>query len=1025
MSVEHAFRPRKVSGGGHFAWFHEGVRIEVLGPLRVLRGDHDITPRGHRAVDVLARLALHPGAAVSSERLLDAVWTGAADSSSGNEDVAVVHTLVSRLRQRIGSAAIESGPYGYRIVDAVLDADEFLRDAGRADALIATGKSDEAITLLRAALYRWRGDVAWWGVSDHLVSGERARLAEARERAVEELADALLARGQPADVAEAAALAAQVVSRSPLRESAYALQMRAAYRAGRQADALQSYRALHRTLRRELGIEPGPRIRRLHARILEQQPGVDTSARELPRLPMAGHTPPPVPVTPLIGRESDLTELHRAIHTRRLVTVIGPAGVGKTALLVELGARLSRESTEPSSIVWVDLSGLGNVGPDDVAEGVARAAGVRVRRKDPLAGVIDALAERDLVMLLDEAEWAAAAVGAVVDGILRACPRVRMVVTSRRPLEITGERLHVLAPLGYRTSDDRHEGVRDPAPAVRLILDRMADLGAQVHPDAERLEVLERCAHRVDGLPLALELVAAVVAEVGIDLALDALDHPLDVTVSTRRSADRHRSLGDAVRWSTKRLTAEDAIVFRRLGVFVGAFDRAAAAAAVGDVQASPVDVSESLGRLVRDCLLHVDRERGDVQFRMLRTVRDVALSELGATGELAATRARHREWFAQRWRGAMRRDDLLLDVRRHHDDMVEALRTGLEDGDAATVTDLVIALNRFWIFVESGTPARRWTRRVLASGLPSELERARLTAHLAAFERSVDPPAAKEHAEAALPVLEAADDTFWLVTVHYTLALERLESGQGKQALTHARAAVVAGRRSSPDRWADGLSVLVVVLSAMGVDADAALRREVTTAAREAAQLVREVGSASSLLAVGSNLVIPLVESGQHTEALALVDRLTEAIHRLPGLDWPSHISINEGLAVAAAGDHRRALRVLAAASSTLTGTDRWAAQLFAAAAPSMVSLHDADAEEFLAGTQELLRRLGLSLSSWQQSRLDEAAVHVGQSVDHVPSRDARNCPVVDSLSILPTDHLGERLRHLLTKAAASASPW
>jgi predicted ATPase/DNA-binding SARP family transcriptional activator len=1001
------------------------VRIEVLGPLQVLRDGHDVTPRGHRAVDVLARLALHPGAPVSSERLLDSVWAGPMERGADDEDLAVVHTLIARLRRRLGSAAVESGPYGYRLVNTVVDADEFLRDTGRVSGLVATGKADEAITLLRESLGRWRGDVAWWGVSDHLVSGERARLADERERAVEALADALLARGHPDDVAEAEHLSMGVLSRSPLRESAYALAMRAAYRAGRPADALATFRVLHGVLRRELGIEPGPDIRRLHAKILAQDPALDAVAISATRRPVSGHTPPPAPLGPLVGRELDLADLHRAALARRLVTVIGPAGVGKTSLLIELGALLAAKSRDLGTVVWVDLSGVGSVGPDDIAEGIARAAGVRVRREDPLAGVNEALAERPLVLLLDEAEWAVSGVATVIAAILRACPRVRAVVTSRRPLDVAGERLHVLAPLDCAGSGEAEEALAaEPSPAARLILDRLMDLGAEMDGESIRLDLIERAARRVDGLPLALELVAAVVAEVGVDHGLDALDHPLDVTASRLRRDDRHRSLGEALRWSTERLTPEDALVFRRLGVFVGSFDRPAAEAVVGSDDGTALDVGASLGRLVRDSLVHVDRESGEVQFRLLRTVRDVAHEDLSAAGDLALTRARHREWFGQRWRGAMRRDDLLLDVRRHHDDMVEALRTGLEDRDAGTVTDLVIALNRFWIFVESGTPALRWTRRVLASGLPSTLEQASLTAHLAAFERSSDPPAAKAHAEAALSVLEGVEDTFWLVTVHYTLALERLESGRTDEALEHARAAVAAGRRSSPDGWADGLSVLVVVLSSLGVDAAPRLRRELTEAAAAAARLVREVGSASSLLAVGSNLVIPLVESGQHAEALMLVDRLVEAIHRLPGLDWPTHISLNEGLAVAASGDHRRALQVLAAASSTLTVTDRWAAQIYAAATPSLVALRTPEAGEFAAGTLELLGRLELSLSAWQRSRLDEAFADLQSPGGSGPIRAGQLAPLVDPMALVSTELLGERLRDLLARAAARDAP-
>ncbi|MGD9960992.1 BTAD domain-containing putative transcriptional regulator [Nocardioides sp.] len=929
------------------------MQYAVLGPLRALRDGRDVTPRGQRGRDVLALLILRRGQSVDPQVLLDQVW----QSEATGLDATVVHTVVARLRHRLGADTIETTSTGYRLAEAPIDQVAFEDHLTRARGAPTTQSTAE----LRSALALWRADPAYSDVSQNLTATEQPRLAELRHSAQEALIDDLLASGDAAAMQEALTLAEDLILRDPLRERAHELVMLAAYRCGRQAHALAAYDRLRATLRDELGVDPNPSTQRLHARILahdtdlEGAPAPGTTADPPPGAPAA-------PTTALIGRELELSTLD-TLGSRRIVTIIGPGGVGKSTLLAEHYWR-SRES---GPVGYLDLANVGEVTEDEVAEAVAMALGVTVSAREPLDSLITSLTERRLTLFLDEAEWAGAALAPVVSRLVRACPRLCVVVSSRRALEIVGESRLVLDPLPCPAPEDDVEATR-AAPAVRLLLERLADRDSAAHSDAEVL-ALGEVARRVDGLPLALELVAGYAGSRTVSELVGLLDTPLDLTTSELDRPARHRSLRDTVLWSAERLVEDERTTLRRLGIFVGEFDLSAAAAVVGPLDgAGSGNVAAICRSLAREALIQVRRTPdGDLTWRLLRTVRDLALEGLSAGPDLAATRARHREWHASRWRGALRNDRLLTDLRRHHDDYLAALKDALDTRDAHTTGDLVLTLGRWWLFTDSIGPGLRWTERCLASGLLNERQRAHLMVMRANLLIHQDPDASRAAAAEAVPVLERHADHSWLVGAHLIQALERHSSGDLEAAHDQSCRSVAAARHSTDERLADALGVLALIEAARG---DVAATR---ASVDEAWSLARGSGSRAAMASVANNVCLALVEIGQADEAMQV---LTSVEDRLEGFDMPLFLRHTSGWLLLVTGDPARALARFGEVveQSPEAVADRRAAESYIGIGSALAELGRGDeASAILSGAQDLTARLGLVLPRWMTDRITQ----------------------------------------------------
>jgi predicted ATPase/class 3 adenylate cyclase/DNA-binding CsgD family transcriptional regulator len=360
----------------------------------------------------------------------------------------------------------------------------------------------------------------------------------------------------------------------------------------------------------------------------------------------------PVQPTPLIGREREIQALHHLLvnSATRLVTLTGPGGTGKTRLGIQVAAAVV-DAFEHGSFM-VSLAPLSD--PDQVIPTIARTLGVKeALGRPPFDAVLDHVRGRHLLLLLDNFEHVLQGAAAVSD-LLRASPTLAVLVTSRAPLQIAGEREYPVPPLDLPdvTRQLTAEDIAH-APAIALFVERAAAIRPSFMVTPENAHAIAEICRRLDGLPLAIELAAARVRLFSPEAMLPRLAHGLGLLTAGRRDLpERHQTLRNAMAWSYDLLSEAEQRLFRRLSVFVGGFTLDAAEAVCVDAGAdSPDDllsvkVLDGIESLVVNSLVHRDeRESFAPRFRMLETIREYGLEQLAACGEQEAARSRHLAW--------------------------------------------------------------------------------------------------------------------------------------------------------------------------------------------------------------------------------------------------------------------------------------------------------------------------------------------------------------------------------------------
>jgi predicted ATPase len=581
------------------------VRIDLLGPLHLVVEGTPVEVPGPRRRAVLALLAMAGGRVVSTDRLLDALWP-AEPPDSGRR---TLHSHISRLRGHLGPAAgrlVRDGN-GYR-----LD----LR-AGELD--VAEARTAEGPA---AALALWRG-VALDEFADVApLAADAAALAELRRDLTDDWLAQRLAAAVTAGVAvdrELVVDAARAAAEEPLRDRTHALLVRALAAAGRQAEALRAAHEFRRRLADETGLDPGPD---LEAAEQEAAVGVLTPAR-----PAGAATPRPRPASPLVGREHELGVLRRRVAEERLVTVVGPGGVGKTRLALEAAA-VAAESGR--AVTVVELTSVQD--EHRVPAALSGALGLRARRDDEvLAAACDALASGDPVLVLDNCEHVVEPVRDVAAALVAACPGLTVLATSREPLGLTAEHLLRLGPLPVP-----EQGTADVTgvPAVEAFLAHARRRQPDLVLSRDDAALVGDVVRRLDGLPLALELAAGRLGTLSLVDLQARLDRALDLFSAGRRSADaRHRSLRDAIDWSYRALDDDEAALLCAIGAFPGGVDLATAER-LAERAGIRTDPAGAVARLVDVSMLAtVDGARAGRRYRALETVRAFTLDQLDATG--------------------------------------------------------------------------------------------------------------------------------------------------------------------------------------------------------------------------------------------------------------------------------------------------------------------------------------------------------------------------------------------------------
>ena len=780
------------------------LEIRLLGPFEAVAEGRRVPVTGSKQEALLALLALQSGRLMAVDALIDALW--GAEMPAGPRNALQHHVM--RLRAALGHDAIAGTADGYVLEHADVDVLEFEQLLADARAALRQGEARAAAAAAGRGLALWRGP-ALQGLPDQpWVTAEARRLEALRIDAVEEELEAALALGEHAELAPRIR---RGLAEHPFRERLWGQLMLALYRGGRQAEALEVFQEARGVLAAELGLDPGPELQRLQAAILAHDPAVaaiPAAARRRDNLP--------APLTSFVGREDELALVAELLGERRLVTLTGAPGVGKSRLALE--AVRSIEPAVPDGTWLVELARA-----DSSADVIRLIADAVDARGTTLDHISTRLADARAVLLLDECERVVADVRDVAATVLAACPGVRVLATSREVLRLTGEARVVVAPLAVPEADP---GSVTRSVAVDLFVERAraARLGFQLSPDTAPL-VADIC-RRLDGLPLAIELAAARVSVLGLPEILASLDRRLAATLDAA-AATREETLAleTLVAWSYDLLHRDEKALLHQLAVYRGGASLTALTAAAAASGLDETTTTRLVAALVDKSVVTVAFPGGEARYGLLDSVRQYALERLRQQDGLVAGRQAHAAYFvalAETARGELRGPgwpSSLTLLQRENDNLWAVLAFAREAPAPLTAARLGAALGWYFALAERVSEGRQFLEQALALAAETpvhlqiellsnlsylEAEEGDLAAAIDAGERGLAMAAGSTSAPA-----EAA-------LVRISLASAHARAGDHERAVRLAEEAR-ATFEARGDHWGVAASVLVEAIGAVG----------------------------------------------------------------------------------------------------------------------------------------------------------------------------------------------------------------
>jgi predicted ATPase/DNA-binding SARP family transcriptional activator len=714
---------------------------------------------------LLALLILHHSREVEREWLAALLWP----ESSAQQAAYNLRRNLTDLRRVLGPDADRLHSPTFRTLRLDLEGAEV--DLIAFDAAVARRDADsleEAVSLYRGPLLE--------GCAEEWILGEREPREQAYLRALETLAAERMARN---DAPAAERHLRRAVACDPLRESVSRALMQSLAEQGEFAAVTRVYRELCKTLHAELNAGPDAQTRALFQTLRARAARGDAAREQKTRrseTTESALSPPrplafslPRPISSFVGRESEVAEVVERLATTRLLTLTGSGGVGKTRLALEVATTLAGGFEDGAG--FIDLAALAD--PALVAPIVARSLGVAEPTGQPAVATLqEFLRDRELLLVLDNCEHLIAECAELAAALLGGCPRLRILATSRQSLGITGEIVWGVPSLSLPPAEVVAAGRGAVAPedaeatpaltlaerilqyeAVRLFAERGAAVSrAFVLTDQNAAAVAQIC-RRLDGVPLAIELAAALLRALTVEQLASRLDDRFQLLVGgSRASRPRHQTLRNALDWSHDLLTEPERVLFRRLAIFAGGFtlEAAEAVCAFGAAPGSPLpDPGNNHGSLgagsrepgagVLDLLASlVDkslvRQEAGGRFRLLETIREYALERLREAAEDGGLAARHVAWsvaLAEAAETGLHGPDQVAWLARlaaEMDNFRSAMEGCLNRPDGETAGRLAGALARFFHWRGYVTEGRGWLERSLsADGGLSPATRARL----------------------------------------------------------------------------------------------------------------------------------------------------------------------------------------------------------------------------------------------------------------------------------------------------------
>ncbi len=806
------------------------LTVAVLGAVEARRDGVRLGLPAGKTTQLLARLALDTGAGVRADAILEDLWAEPTEPNT-------LHSKVSQLRRALGDTrlVVRTGDsYILAVPREAVDAWRVVELAGASVA--ARAADDPAISLERAleGLALFRGDVLV--DAGDWASPHRTRLEEVRLGLVEDVMAARLDLGAGGEVV---AELESLLEAHPLRERLWAALITALYRAGRQADALAAYSRVRRHLVESLGVEPSSGLQSLQQQVLQHDSKLDSGG--VRPMPLPGNVPSIA--TPIIGRAVNVTEVMSAVALHRLVTVVGPAGVGKTRLAIEVAGHLM-----PPAPVW-----LVRLDAVDAKAVLSRVVADTLHISGGDQAVRERLSAAGTVLLLDNCEHVLDSLARLVTSLLDALPELRVLATSQAPLGLEDEYRYQLEPL---TQDE----------SVVLFARRAQELPRRFVLDAATTAVVEEVCRRLDGLPLAIELAASRLRSLSVlDIARRLDDRFTLLQDPSSRRPERRRALEAAIAWSYELLFPDDQRGLWALSCFAGSASLAATVHVVASLGVPAASVLDTISRLVDRSFVSVDNvEGGEVRYRLLDSIRAYAAERLRESGQADAAAAAHAAWYAET--GAWCKEHVRSDLQPACLSIARAERLNVDVALAWCVDNHpqlgVLIANGFgwtWVVLGDGTAGAARVRNALSNETSA---RDRATGLLLAgwLEASAgNVVLAQADLDRARTLADELADDVLTADVDRHQAFLSLQQGRPERAISTA-AASLATYRPLGLRWCTAASLLLGAFGSL---------------------MLGDTGSATHNATEAVAILAPLGDSWGLVHAEAMLGGIAQAEHR------------------------------------------------------------------------------------------------------------------------------------------------
>jgi len=504
----------------------------------------------------------------------------------------------------------------------------------------------------------------------------------------------------------------------------------------------------------------------------------------------------PTLLTRLTGRRDVVGKILRLLSRHRLVTIVGPGGIGKTAVALAVAEELT---TVYDDGVWlVDLVQAGN--GHLVPSALATVLGVEIRSDDPLTSLISVLRDKRMLIVLDSCEHVIEDAAHLASSLLRHTPKIQILATSREPLRIEGEQAHRLAPLAIPpASPSLTAAEAQDFPSVQLFIERATAIAdGPAFDDADIALIADIC-RRLDGIPLAIELAAPHASVLGLQDLSARLDDGLRILDRGRRMGlGRHRTMRATLDWSYGLIDPAERELFQRLAIFAGGFTLQAVEAVVGSLTRTEADIAEQVFDLVTKSLVVAEVQGAEPRYRLLETTRRYALERLAETEDCQAITRRHAEYYrdliaaSAREAGAARSGNNYATYSSELGNVRAALDWAFgPSGDPELAVALTTAAIPFWSELSLFPECRQRTERAIAILRPDRGSRSEVQLHAglaaALFHTKGPVPETCDAWSKALDIAKRHDDQEYQVRATWGLWSCRLSSGEFRIALTLA----------------------------------------------------------------------------------------------------------------------------------------------------------------------------------------------------------------------------------------------